>query len=572
VATVGRALLSAVCVLYLAVVSVWLVIMPPFEGPDELHHYDYARYVAVTGHLPDRVPATATEGGWYTGLWTQEGLYYWVYGNVLRWIGVGDAAITMVESPSSMFRGGPDAPLLQHVSPPPGPLASGLRVGRLASAAFGLGTIICVFITLAHVTGSPTLAALATAALILVPEFGVRHAFVTNDTLVTLFGSVASALAMRWTLRRRWWFATAIGAATGGAIATKLTAGTLTLLPIARFVQRREPGHGAAAHNPRHLTAWAIGLTAAGAWPFVRNWIVFGDPLATRLKLQVIRLLDSPVVFDASNVESYLTFGRLFVRTFWASIGWAGFGPSAGWVWTLYTMMTVLLGACAVIAGVAALRETMRSAGETASRSLSGRGAAIPCSVIVVSHAIVMLVALPFSGTSRYLLPITVPLLVLAALGAQRLAAIWRSWVPAVPVVWVGSGGVLALALAWIETVRATAHAFQVIAVATVVSIPASVSSQGPGSPVGLRAVVSGTTVTLTWTAPTSGGPPSSYVVEAGSRSGRSDLAAIDTNSIETRFVATSVPAGDYVARVRAVNAVGAGLPSNEVRVTVPVD
>ena len=36
-------------VLYLAVVTAWLLVLPPFEGPDELHHYDYARYVAATG-------------------------------------------------------------------------------------------------------------------------------------------------------------------------------------------------------------------------------------------------------------------------------------------------------------------------------------------------------------------------------------------------------------------------------------------------------------------------------------------------------------------------------------------
>jgi hypothetical protein len=65
--------LAGLSVLYAAIALCWLCVLPPFEGPDELQHYDYARYVAVTGHLPNRIPATPNEG-WYTGRWIHEGL------------------------------------------------------------------------------------------------------------------------------------------------------------------------------------------------------------------------------------------------------------------------------------------------------------------------------------------------------------------------------------------------------------------------------------------------------------------------------------------------------------------
>jgi PKD domain-containing protein/fibronectin type III domain protein len=93
-----------------------------------------------------------------------------------------------------------------------------------------------------------------------------------------------------------------------------------------------------------------------------------------------------------------------------------------------------------------------------------------------------------------------------------------------------------------------------------------------PDPPTGLTQSVSGTTVTLTWTAPSttgSGGVPTSYVVEAGSASGLSDLASFDTGGSATTLTVTNVAAGTYFVRVRGANARGIGAPSNEVVVRV---
>ena len=92
--------------------------------------------------------------------------------------------------------------------------------------------------------------------------------------------------------------------------------------------------------------------------------------------------------------------------------------------------------------------------------------------------------------------------------------------------------------------------------------------SAAPGPPSGLRAAVGeADTVVLTWSAAT--GFPASYIVEAGSRPGLSDLANSDLGSTATSFAAPGVPAGTYYVRVRARNACGAGGESNEVVVVV---
>ena len=89
------------------------------------------------------------------------------------------------------------------------------------------------------------------------------------------------------------------------------------------------------------------------------------------------------------------------------------------------------------------------------------------------------------------------------------------------------------------------------------------------GSPTGLAASVSGSTVTLTWSAPLGGCPPSSYIIEAGSTAGASNLANFSTSNTATSFSASGVGAGTYYVRLRAANAIGPSGPSNEVVVTV---
>jgi hypothetical protein len=90
-----------------------------------------------------------------------------------------------------------------------------------------------------------------------------------------------------------------------------------------------------------------------------------------------------------------------------------------------------------------------------------------------------------------------------------------------------------------------------------------------PGTPINLSSSVSGSTVTLTWTAPATGDAATSYRLEAGSSSGASDLANSDTSSAATTFIATGVPNGVYYVRVRAQNSGGRSDPSNQVVVTV---
>jgi Fibronectin type III domain len=90
-----------------------------------------------------------------------------------------------------------------------------------------------------------------------------------------------------------------------------------------------------------------------------------------------------------------------------------------------------------------------------------------------------------------------------------------------------------------------------------------------PGSPTSLSGAISGDTVVLTWASPATGDVPTSYVLEAGSSPGQSDLVNADTGSPATTLTATNVSPGAYFVRVRARNASGTSAPSNEIVVTI---
>jgi hypothetical protein len=87
-----------------------------------------------------------------------------------------------------------------------------------------------------------------------------------------------------------------------------------------------------------------------------------------------------------------------------------------------------------------------------------------------------------------------------------------------------------------------------------------------PATPTNLTALLNGRDVTLDWGGSTGA---AQYRIEVGSRSGVTDILQFDTGSTLTALTATAVPDGLYYVRVRALNAAGASLPSNEITVAM---
>jgi hypothetical protein len=99
--------------------------------------------------------------------------------------------------------------------------------------------------------------------------------------------------------------------------------------------------------------------------------------------------------------------------------------------------------------------------------------------------------------------------------------------------------------------------------------LPPPPTSSAPGAPTAFTASAAGSTVSLRWTASSTGGAASSYVVEAGSVPGLTNITSFSTGNSATSFTTTGVPTGIYYVRVRASNSAGNSAASNEAALVV---
>ena len=100
-----------------------------------------------------------------------------------------------------------------------------------------------------------------------------------------------------------------------------------------------------------------------------------------------------------------------------------------------------------------------------------------------------------------------------------------------------------------------------------VISSLSVASAVAPGPPQNLAATVSGNNVTFTFQAPSVGGVPSAYVLEAALSPGGPLIATLPVAS--SPVVVPNVPSGVYYVAVRGTNGDGPGARSNEVAVSV---
>lgn len=111
-------------------------------------------------------------------------------------------------------------------------------------------------------------------------------------------------------------------------------------------------------------------------------------------------------------------------------------------------------------------------------------------------------------------------------------------------------------------------HARLIVTLAAVMVLSTAVFAIAPGTPQNLAANVSGSTVTLAWDAPSTGGVATGYIVQASLSPGGAPIVSLPVSG--TSLIVNQVPVGVYYVRVRAVNIDGTSDASNEVIASVP--
>lgn len=448
-------------------VVAYAALVPPFEPPDEMAHLQYARFVATTGGLPTTLPP---EDEWRGSAyeWVQQPGYYLVAAAVLQALGDPSAAPTPQRHPESLIAGGPDIAIYQHPdeTSPPGALYN-VWLLRVVSVLMAMLAVWWTALAIRLATGDARLALAAAACLGLVHQWAAVMGSVSTDPPATAAAAAATWLLCRYLHKPAHWpAALVVGLVTGLACAMKITAAfLLPMMAVALVIVAGREGWRPAW---RSTAAYVVGVTLAAGWIPLRAWLVFGDPLARAFKREVLALggfvvLDRPPIFSLAFADE---LRRMVFEPFWARFGSLGAGPLPGtrlwWIYGAATLVLIVLATAGITrAAGTAMRAVRRRQSPTAIAACLmtctagvGVGLGLWAWINLVPQDDVIV-----HWTPRHILPLTTPLLVMAAAGLQTLAGCMPPTLR-VLVRRLAAAGVLVLAVAGLAVLRSVILGF----------------------------------------------------------------------------------------------------------------
>jgi hypothetical protein len=299
------------------------VVNPLAEAPDEDWHYEYVKYVADGRGLPV-LHFDSSKNIVHGTVGHHPPLYYGLSALLTFWINT-DAADSLLWDNPHFLAGMPHSfgnkNRIIHTDAEAFPYrgtALAMHLVRLLSVLFSGITVLATYLIALEIFPEWKPLALGAAALnAFNPQFLFIGARISNDTAVTAF----SALVLLGTVRllkrgvtrgRLVW----LGVTLGLALLSKISA--LALLPLVAMglvipaIRQRSftslVKWGLIVFSLAFLIAW---------WPYLRNWLLYRDPLATNVWLATVNLrLPTPSLRELSE-----EFWGLEI-SFWAVFGW----------------------------------------------------------------------------------------------------------------------------------------------------------------------------------------------------------------------------------------------------------
>lgn len=317
-----------ITVAFFGLATIYSVVTPVFESPDEVWHYPFVWHLARTWELPRQDPAQPQ-------LWQQEGsqppLYYWLAALLTAPFTAADLPDLIYRNPhADLGRVSPDgnANIVIHTPHENWPWQGSVlavHLARLFSILLGTGTILGVY-ALGRTLwpAQPRLALLAMAFVAFNPMFIFISGSVNNDNLITLLATVTIWRLVVLVSKKPFSEAAepsleefvTLGMLTGLAALTKVSGlglVGLTGLTLLMWGGRQRSWRTAILGNGL-VTGFVI---AIAGWWYWRNFNLYGDWTGTE---NMVTMMGSRAITPTPT--QFLAELSGLVRSFWGVFGY----------------------------------------------------------------------------------------------------------------------------------------------------------------------------------------------------------------------------------------------------------
>ena len=350
--------ISVLILVFLGLATLYSLIIPLGEGPDEPGHAAYVFFLARAQRLPvqrvDRQQSDAPGEG------HQPPLAYALAAPLVAWLPPDQRMIDLPGNARFTWAGGAEVNAVAHGSreyPPWSGAVLAWHLARLASVALGAVTVLCTYKAALALSAAQWPALLAALLVALNPQFLFSSALLTNDALLAALSALLlwrivelSARHQRSRLLQRPAAAAImLGIVLGLALLTKQSA--LILVPIALLAlawhcyTELHAAEGAAELRAATalraivlpcLLMLAAMLLVAGWW-YARNLRLYGDLFG----LAAFQAEFATQPFEVGNPAAWRDALAQLHDSFWARFGWMNV-PAPAWVIAAIALVELL--------------------------------------------------------------------------------------------------------------------------------------------------------------------------------------------------------------------------------------
>ncbi len=306
---------------FISVGTIYSVVTPVFEAPDEIQHYFYAKYLADERALP---VLTIPEEEMFQQEGSQPPLYYLLGALATFWIDTDDALSLLSPNPYANL-GIPLAlgnkNVIIHTDQEAFPFRGAIlaiRLVRFLSVLLGAVTVLSTYLLAREIFSQDKTLALGAASInAFIPQFLFISGAVNNDGAVTAASSIVLLLVVRlMRAEPNWKGYLRLGLVLGLAALTKLSGLGLVAVALVGLLMV-----AVKYRSPRVLIEGGaiilLSVLLIAGWWYLRNWSLYGDPTALNMHLAIMGTRERTL-----TLSRFLYEMRGFKTSFWALFGW----------------------------------------------------------------------------------------------------------------------------------------------------------------------------------------------------------------------------------------------------------